>query len=92
MVIIPRPLYGPGQESGTHLWEAGWAPEPVYTAAENLVPHRESIPGPSSQLRVAIPNELSRPTTNKRKKQIPIMIVSDSHWEIKAKLSLEVHF
>ena len=25
-----------------------WNPGPVWTGAENLVPHRESIPGPSS--------------------------------------------
>ena len=28
--------------------EAGWAPGPVWTGAENLAPHRVSIPGPSS--------------------------------------------
>jgi len=28
--------------------EAGWAPGPVWTGAENLAPHRDSIPGPSS--------------------------------------------
>ena len=28
--------------------EAGWAPGPVRTGAENLASHRDSIPGPSS--------------------------------------------
>ena len=28
--------------------EAGWAPEPVWTGAEKLTAHRDSIPGPSS--------------------------------------------
>jgi len=42
-------------------WEAWWAPGPVWTGAENLAPHRDSIPGLSSPLRVAIPTELSRP-------------------------------
>ena len=28
--------------------EAGWAPGPVWRGAENLTPHRDSIPGPSS--------------------------------------------
>ena len=28
--------------------EAGWAPEPVWTGAENLAPNGDSIPGPSS--------------------------------------------
>jgi hypothetical protein len=26
----------------------GWAPGPVWTGAENLAPHRDSITGPSS--------------------------------------------
>jgi hypothetical protein len=39
--------------------EAGWAPEPVWTGAENLAPHRDSIPGPSSPYRIAIRTELS---------------------------------
>jgi hypothetical protein len=41
--------------------EAGWAPGPVWTGAENLAPHRDSIPGPSTPYRVAIPTGLSRP-------------------------------
>jgi len=28
--------------------EAGWASGPVWTGAENLAPHQDSIPGPSS--------------------------------------------
>ena len=27
--------------------DAGWAPGPVWTGAENLASHRDSIPGPS---------------------------------------------
>ena len=44
------------------LYEDGWAPGLVWTSAENLAPQRDSIPGPSSPWRVAIPTELSRPT------------------------------
>ena len=29
--------------------EAGWAPGPVWMDVENLTPHRDSIPGLSSQ-------------------------------------------
>ena len=36
----------------------------VCTGAENLAPHRDSIHGPSSTQRVAIPTELSRPLVN----------------------------
>ena len=43
--------------------EAGWAPGPVWTVAENLAPHRDSIPGPPIPQRVTILTELSRPVT-----------------------------
>ena len=29
--------------------EAGWAPGPVWTDVENVAPHRDSIPGPSTR-------------------------------------------
>jgi len=37
----------PGKYPVSIVWEAGWAPGPVWTGAENLR-HRDSIPGPSS--------------------------------------------
>jgi hypothetical protein len=46
---------------GTHLQEAGWAPGPAWIGAENLAPHRDSIPGHSSPQPVAIPTELPGP-------------------------------
>ena len=42
------------------LQEAGWTPGPVWTGV--ALPHRDSIPGPSTPCRVVIPTELSRPT------------------------------
>ena len=48
----------PGKRPGTHCETA---PEPHWTAAENIAPFRDSISGPSSQ-RVAVLTELSRPT------------------------------
>jgi len=33
---------------GEIVQEAGWAPGPIWKAAKNLAPHRDSIPGPSS--------------------------------------------
>jgi hypothetical protein len=42
------PLFTPGRNPVPFLQEAGCAPGPVWTGAENLAPHRESIPGPSS--------------------------------------------
>jgi len=41
-------LFTAGKEPVPILQEAGWAPGPVWTGAENLAPHRDSIPGPSS--------------------------------------------
>jgi hypothetical protein len=56
--VSPRPLFAPGKEPVPIVQEAGWAPGPVWTGAENLTPHRDSIPGPSSLYQVAIPTEL----------------------------------
>jgi hypothetical protein len=46
--------------------EAGWAPGPVWTGAENLDPHRDSIPAPSSPQQVAIQTELPGPRPHRR--------------------------
>ena len=53
----PRPIY-PGKEPVLIVQEAGLAPGPVWTGAESVAPHRDSIPGPSIPLRVAILTEL----------------------------------
>ena len=45
----PRPGgFTPWKDPVPIVQEAGWAPGPVWTRAENLAPHRDSIPGPSS--------------------------------------------
>ena len=44
----PRPLYPRGRDPVLIVHGAGWAPGPVWTNAENLAPHRDSIPRPSS--------------------------------------------
>ena len=54
--------FTPGKDPVPIVQEAGWAPGPVWTGAENLAPHWDSIPGSSSLQRVAVPTELSRPT------------------------------
>ena len=38
----------PGKDPVPIVQEAGWAPGPVWTGAENLAPHRDWIPVPSS--------------------------------------------
>ena len=40
--------FTPWKDSLTIVLEAGWAPGPVWTSAENLASHRDSIPGPYS--------------------------------------------
>jgi len=46
--LTPRPLCTAGKDPVPILQKAGWAPGPVWTCAENLAPHQDSIPGPSS--------------------------------------------
>ena len=41
----PRPgRFTPGKDPVPIVYEAGWAPGLVWTGAENLAPHRDSIP------------------------------------------------
>jgi hypothetical protein len=51
---MPRPgRFTSGKDLVPIVWEVGWAPVPVWTGAEILAPHRDSIPIPSSPERVA---------------------------------------
>jgi len=38
----------PGKDPVPIVQEVGWAPGPVWTVTDNLDPHLDSIPGPSS--------------------------------------------
>ena len=56
--------FNPRKETRYPLYRRlSWAPRPVWTYREDLVPHRGSIPGQFSPLRVAIPTTISRPTS-----------------------------
>jgi len=55
--VTPRPLFTPGKDPIPIAQEAVWALGPVWRGVENLAPHRDSIPGPSSQQPVSIPTE-----------------------------------
>ena len=55
---MPLPLFTPGKDPVPIVQEAGWAPGPVWTGAENLTPHRDSIPGLFSLQPVAITTTL----------------------------------
>ena len=49
VMLVAECLLYPGEEDPVPIvQEAGWAPGPVWTGAENLAPHQDSIPGPSS--------------------------------------------
>jgi hypothetical protein len=37
--VTPRPLFTPGKDPVPIVQEAGWAPGPVWTGAENLAPN-----------------------------------------------------
>ena len=41
--VTPRPLFTSGKDPVPIVQEAGWAPGPVWTGTENLVPHWDSI-------------------------------------------------
>jgi hypothetical protein len=53
----------PGKNPGTHCIGCWVAPRAGLKWCGKSRPHRDSIPGPSNHWRVAIPTELSRPTT-----------------------------
>jgi len=46
--VTPRPLFTPWIDPVPTVQEAGWAPGLVWTGAENLASHRDSITGPPS--------------------------------------------
>ena len=53
---MPRPgRFTFGKEPVPIIWEAGWTSGPVWTGAENLAPHWDSILVPSSPLRYPDP-------------------------------------
>jgi len=58
----PRPLYPRERDSVPIVQEAGWAPGPVWTGAENLAFTGIRSPDFPARSAVAIPTELSWPT------------------------------
>ena len=59
--VTPRPLLTPGKDPVPNVEEAGWTSGPIWTGAENLAPHPDSMPGPSSLWPIAIPTVLPDP-------------------------------
>ena len=48
--VTPRPLFTSGKDPAPIVQEAGRAPDPVWTGGEKSRPHRDSIPGPPSEM------------------------------------------
>ena len=61
--VTPPPLFTPRKDPVPIVQEAGWARGRVWTGAENLTPHRDSIREPSSPYAVTIPTTLPGPQT-----------------------------
>jgi hypothetical protein len=59
--VTPRPLSTPGKDPVPIVQEAGWAPEPVWTCAENLARTWIRSPYRPARSSVAIPTELPGP-------------------------------
>ena len=60
--LTPRPSrFTSGKDPVPIVKEVGWAPGGGLEGCGKSRPYRDSIPGPSSTQRVAIPTELSRP-------------------------------
>ena len=59
--VTPRPLFTPGKDPVSIVQEAGWAPGPVWTGAENLAPTGIRSPKRSARSAVAIPTALPGP-------------------------------
>ena len=56
----PRPIYTEKRDTEPMVREAGWTSGSVWMGAKKKSLHRDSIPGPSSLRRVAIPTTISR--------------------------------
>jgi hypothetical protein len=59
--VTPQPLFTPGKDTVPIVQEAGWAPGPVSTGAENLAPTGIRSPDCPARSSVAIPTELPDP-------------------------------
>ena len=57
--VTSRPLFTPGKDPVPIVQEAGWAPGPVWTGAENLAP--TGIRSPDSPARSPSLHQLSYP-------------------------------
>jgi hypothetical protein len=59
--VTPRPHFTPRKDPVPIVQEAGWAPGPAWTGAENLAPTGIRSPDRPARSSVAIPTELSGP-------------------------------
>jgi hypothetical protein len=59
---MPRPLFTPGKDPVPIVQEAGWAPESVWTGAENFAPQPEFDPRTVQPVASRYTDYASRPT------------------------------
>jgi hypothetical protein len=59
--VLPRPYFTLGKDPVPNVQEAGWAPGPVWTGAENLAPTGIRSPARPARSSFAIPTELPGP-------------------------------
>jgi hypothetical protein len=60
----PRPYFTPRKDPAPIVQEAGWAPGPFWTGAENIASTRIRSPDRPARSSVAIPTELPGPRGN----------------------------
>jgi hypothetical protein len=59
--VTPRPHFNPGKDPVPIVHEAGWAPGPVWTGAENIAPTGIRSLDRPARSSVAVPTELPGP-------------------------------
>jgi hypothetical protein len=70
---MTRPPFTPRKDLVPIVQEAGWAPGPVWTGAENLAPTMIQSPDSPAHSSVAIPTELPGPPMTRYLLQINIL-------------------
>ena len=77
--VTPRPLFTPGKDPEPIVQEAGWAPRPVWTGAENLAPPPGFDPRTVQPVASRYTDYATRPTRfMKTAVKIPITVFHDN--------------
>jgi hypothetical protein len=85
---MPRPLFTPGKEPAIIAHEAGWAPGPVCTGAENLAP--TGILSPDRPARSQSLYRLSYPAHSSNSNNTKTVLLLKQHSALSRRLSSTV--